>query len=170
MSLDFEQNLRKYADLVVKVGVNVQPGQRVMLRVSLVNAPLARLIASSDYQAGARLVDVIWGDQQIELIRFQHAPRDSFEEASSWLPNALLEYAQQGDALISIAGEDPDLLKDQDPNLIASARKAADIKYKPFMDLLMHGQLNWLVVAAPVASWAAKVFPDLTAEQQMSRL
>jgi len=170
MSFDFEQNLRRYAELAVKIGVNVQPGQRVMITASLANAPLARQIAISAYQAGARLVDVIWGDQQIELIRFQHAPRDSFEEASSWLPNALLEYAQQGDALISIAGEDPDLLKDQDPNLMASARKAADIKYEPFMDLLMHGQLNWLVVAAPVASWAAKVFPDLTAEQQMSRL
>src|SRR5215210_926502 len=118
MSLDFEQNLRKYAELAVKIGVNVQPGQRVMICVPLDNAPLARLIAISAYQAGARLVDVIWEDEQLELIRFQHAPRDSFEEASNWLPNALLEYAQQGDARISIRGNDPDLLKDQDPELV----------------------------------------------------
>jgi aminopeptidase len=170
MSLDFEQNLRKYAELAVKIGVNVQPGQHVMITAPLANAPLVRQIAISAYQAGARLVEVIWGDEQIELIRFQHAPRDSFEESSNWLPNALLEYAQRGDALISIAGEDPDLLNDQDPNLIALARKAANIKIEPFMDLLMRNGLNWLVVSAPVVSWAAKVFPELPAEQQMSRL
>ena len=170
MSSDFEQNLQKYAELAVKIGVNVQPGQRVMIMASLDNAPLARLIAICAHQAGARLVDVIWGDEQLELIRFQHAPRDSFEESSSWLPNALLEYAQRSDALISIAGADPDLLKDQDANLIALARKASDTKIAPFMDVLMRSGLNWLVVSAPVASWAAKVFPDLPAEQQIPHL
>jgi aminopeptidase len=170
MALDFEQNLRKYAEMAVKIGVNVQPGQRLMIRAPIDNAPLARLLAISAYQAGARLVDVIWEDEQLELIRFQHAPRDSFEEASSWLPSAQLDYAQQGDALISIRGNDPDLLKDQDPELIASARKAANIKFAPFTDLLMHGALSWLVISAPVASWAAKVFPDLAAEQQITRL
>src|SRR4029078_6361380 len=65
---------------------------------------------------------------------------------------------------------DPNLLKDQDPDLIASARKAASIKAAPFMDLQMQGGLNWLFISAPVASWAAKVFPELAAEQQMPRL
>src|SRR5262249_11368082 len=127
MSLDFEQNLRMYAELAVKIGVNVRPGQRVLIRAPLDTAPLARLMVLGAYQAGACLVDVIWEDERVELIRFQHAPRDSFEEASNWLPNALLEYAQRGDALISIRGNNPDLLKDQDPELIANARKAANI-------------------------------------------
>jgi aminopeptidase len=116
------------------------------------------------------LVEVIWEDEQIELLRFQHAPRDSFEEASNWLPNALLEYGQQGDALISIRGNNPDLLNQQDPSLIALARKAASVKAAPFMDVLMRGGLNWLVISAPVASWAAKVFPDLAAAQQVPQL
>jgi aminopeptidase len=170
MSLDFEQNLRKYAELAVKIGVNVQPGQRVMIQAGIDQAPLVRLIAASAYQAGARLVDVIWEDEQMQLIRFQHAPRDSFEEAPNWLPNAFLEYAQQGDARISIRGNDPDLLKDQDPELVAQARKALNIKLQPFADLLMRSELNWLVISAPVPSWAAKVFPDLAPEQQVSRL
>ena len=170
MSLDFEENLRKYAELAVKIGVNVQPGQRVIIQAGIDQAMLARLIAASAYAAGARLVDVIWEDEQMQLIRLEHAPRDSFEEASDWLPNALLEYAQQGDARISIRGNDPDLLKDQDPNLIALSRKASSIKLQPFADLLMRSELNWLVISAPVAGWAAKVFPDLAAEQQIARL
>jgi aminopeptidase len=170
MSHDFEENLRKYAELAVKIGVNVQPGQRVIIQAGIGQAILARLIAASAYDAGARLVDVIWEDEQMELIRFQHAPRDSFEEASSWLPNALLEYAQQGDARISIRGNDPDLLKDQNPELVALVRKAGSIKLQPFADLLMRNELSWLVISAPVASWAAKVFPALAAEQQIARL
>jgi aminopeptidase len=170
MSLEFEQNLSKYAELAVKIGVNVQAGQRVMITSSIENAPLVRLITASAYQAGARLVEVIWDDEQLELIRFQHAPRDSFEETSRWQPNALLDYAQQGDALISIAGNNPDLLKDQDPDLIASSKKAVGIAYEPFYDLLMRSGFNWLAVSAPVPSWAAKVFSDLAVEQQIPRL
>jgi aminopeptidase len=170
MSLDFEENLRKYAELAVKIGVNVQPGQRVIVQAGIDQALLARLIVASAYDAGARLVDVIWEDEQVQLIRFQRAPRDSFEEAPDWLPNAFLECAQQGGARISIRGNDPDLLKDQDPELVALSRKAMSIKLQPFADLLMRSELNWLVISAPVASWAAKVFPDLPAEQQISRL
>jgi aminopeptidase len=170
MTSDFEQNLRKYAEMAVKIGVNVQPGQRVMVRAPIDGAPLARLIAASAYQAGARLVDVIWEDEQLDLIRFQHAPRDSFDQASEWVPNALHDHAQGGGALISIRGNDPDLLKDQDPELIASARKAANIKLAPFTELLMQNELTWLVISAPVPSWAAKVFPQLPADQQVARL
>jgi aminopeptidase len=170
MSLDFEQNLSKYAKLAVKIGVNVQPGQRVMITSSIENAPLVRLITASAYQAGARLVELIWDDEQLELIRFQHAPRDSFEETSRWQPNALLDYAQQGDALISIAGNNPDLLKDQDPDLIAISKKAVGITHEPFYSLLMRSAFNWLVVSAPVPSWAAKVFSNLAVEQQIPRL
>jgi aminopeptidase len=170
MSPDFEQNLRKYAELAVKIGVNVQPGQRVIIQAGIDQAMLARLVAASAYQAGARLVDVIWDDEQMQLIRFQHAPRDSFDEAPDWLPNAFLEYAQRGDARISIRGNDPDLLKDQDPELVALSRKALNIKLQPFADLLMRSELNWLVISAPVPSWAAKVFPELPAEQQVPRL
>jgi aminopeptidase len=170
MALGFETNLRKYAELSVKIGANLQPGQRLLITASLDAAPLARLIAASAYQAGARLVEVLWNDEQLELIRFQHAPRDSFAETSRWQPNALLDYAQQSDALISIAGENPDLLKDQDPELIAISKKAVNITHEPFYDLLMRSGFNWLVVSSPVASWAAKVFPDTATDQQILRL
>lgn len=170
MTLDFQANLQKYAELSVKIGANVQPGQRLLIRAALDAAPLVRLIAASAYQAGARLVEVLWGDEQLELIRFQHAPRDSFGETSKWEASALLDYAQQGDALISIAGDNPDLLNEQDPELIAISKKAVGMALAPFYDLLMRSGFNWLVISSPVASWAAKVFPDTAAEQQIPRL
>jgi len=83
---NFNMKLEKYAEVIVKVGLNLQPGQRLLIGlpifgnygVPLELAPLVRIITKKAYQIGARLVDVIWNDDQMRLIRFQNAPRDSF--------------------------------------------------------------------------------------------
>jgi len=83
MDKNFLSNLKKYADLVIKVGLNLQPGQKLIMQhlrndgVPIQAAPLIRLVADSAYQAGARLVDVQWRDDEITLSRFKHAPKDS---------------------------------------------------------------------------------------------
>ncbi len=99
-SSDLDHQLRIYGELAVKVGLNLRAGQRLLIigpvasgGVSLEAAPLVRHIATSAYQAGAALVETIWGDEAIQMARFRHAPRDSFGEFSSWLPKALLEHA-----------------------------------------------------------------------------
>ncbi len=82
MIIDFQKKLEQYADLIVKIGLNIQPGQRLLMvdgsrnhGIPLTAAPLAREIAKKAYQAGASFVDVIWADDQMKLIRFQNAPR-----------------------------------------------------------------------------------------------
>ncbi len=132
MSNDFETNLQKYAELVVKVGVNIQPGQELVLRVPIEAAPLARKLAIEAYKAGAKYVNVFYGDDEQTLIRFQYAPRDSFEYFPDWYANALIGFAENGDAILSVYASDPDLLKDQDPELISTSRKAAAKKMRPF--------------------------------------
>jgi len=78
--------LDKYAELIVKIGLNLRPGQRLLITnpsthgVQLHVAPLVRQIAACAYRAGARYVDVIWGDEALTLARFQYAPRGSFTE------------------------------------------------------------------------------------------
>jgi aminopeptidase len=83
-----EEALEKYAEVTVKVGLNLQPGQKLLIGVptrgslgtSIDLAPLVRLIAKAAYQCGARLVEVLWDDDQLRLIRYQYAERDTFEE------------------------------------------------------------------------------------------
>jgi len=170
MALSFEQLLDRYADLVVKIGLNLQPGQRLLIEAPIQNAPLVRLINARAYQAGARLVDVLWHDDQLVFDRFRYAPRDSFEEFPAWRANALLSYAERGDAVLVVYATDPDLLKDQDPNLIALAQKTEARQTQPFSDLLVRIAMNWLVVSSPIPSWAAKVFPGEAPERQIERL
>jgi aminopeptidase len=170
MSRNFEANLQLYAQLLVKIGLNLQPGQRLLINAPLPSAPLVEQLVISAYQNGARLVDVFYGDERVTLARFQYAPRDSFSEVAEWYYKAALESAERGDAVLQIAGADPGLLKDQDPGLVQTYTLARSQAAKPFSNYVMRDALNWLIAAYPTASWAARVFPDVPADQREAKL
>src|SRR5215211_30409 len=107
MASDFERQLERYAELVVKVGLNLRQGQRLLILAPIQTAPLVRLVTASAYQAGARLVDILWQDDEITLNRYRYAPRDSFDQYPAWRAEVLLDYAQHGDALLNIYASDP---------------------------------------------------------------
>ncbi len=167
---DQNSNLKSYADLTVKVGLNLQKDQRLVIRAPIEAAALVREITSAAYDLGCRYVDVLYGDEQLELIRFEHAPRDSFEEFPTWRVEGLTGCAERGDAFLRIAGDDPDLLKDQDPDLVSLTRKVASEQSKPLQQYMTRMATNWCVISAAVAPWAARVFPDVPAAEQVDRL
>lgn len=169
--------LRSYADLAVKVGLNLQPGQRLLVigplangGVSLEAAPLVREIATSAYIAGAPLVEAMWGDEPMLLARFASARRETLTEYSSWLPKALVEHVEGGHAILSIYANDPDLMKHEAPEQVGAMQQAVSFAVRPFRELISRNQTNWAVVAAPAAGWASKMFPGLPADQQVSHL
>lgn len=170
MTLSFEQKLQNYADLAVKIGVGLRAGQRLMVRAPIEAAPLVRLIVASAYQAGARLVDIIWNDDAITLARFKYAPRDSFEEFPTWHADTLLKFAERGDAVLSVIASDPDLLKEQNPDLVALVQRVSQTHLKPFRQYVMADKINWSIISLPIASWAAKIFPGSPPDQQISQL
>jgi aminopeptidase len=170
MPLSFEQKLQNYADLAVEVGVGLRPGQRLIIRAPIEGAALVRLIAASAYEAGARLVDVLWQDDGLTLTRFRHAPRDSFEEFAEWRTEVLTQAAEKGDAVLSVYASDPELLKDQDPALIALSQRIYDEHMKPFRRKVMADELNWSIIALPIPAWAARIFPDDLSDKQISNL
>src|SRR5713226_1031185 len=177
MDIDLDQTLRTYADLTVKIGLNLQPHQRLLIigpiangGVSLEAAPLVRHIAAAAYDAGARLVETLWGDEAVLAVRFKRAPRDSFDEFSTWLPKALVEHIEAGHAVLSVYANDPDQLKDESPEQVAAVQQAMARSVRPFRELISRNQTNWGVIAAAASSWAARVFPGVDPPQQVSRL
>ena len=170
MILTFEQKIDNLAELAVKTGIGLQPSQRLLIRAPVETAPLVRRIARKAYQAGSRLVDVIWNDDELTLARFNYAPRDSFEEYPRWRVDGMREIVSNGDALLAIVATDPDLLKDQDPDLVALTEKVHRTHTQAVSQQLMRDAANWLVISPPVAGWARKVFPDYEPEQQLAEL
>ncbi len=177
MSSEFEQNLEKFAEVIIKVGLNLQPGQRLLIGapifaikgVPLELAPLIRLITKKAYQVGARLVDVNWDDDYLELIRIQNAPPDSFEEYPMWKVDAAVKFAEEGDALLVIYAENPNLLNNQDPKKIGAMQQTSFKYCEPLMDKVVKNATNWLIVTAPVDGWVDKVFPELPQNNRKSK-
>jgi aminopeptidase len=164
------EKLDKYAEIAVKIGLNLQAGQCLLVDAPLASAPLVRLVAKHAYLGGARFVEVYWDDDELKRVRFQYAPRDSFELVHEGLVYSANYYAERRDAYLGISGTDPDLLRDQDPTLVALQQKTLAQRVKPAIDLTMRDALNWLVLAAPIPSWAARVFPERAPEEQMAQL
>ena len=173
---DLQQQLEAYGELAVKVALNLQPGQRLVILgplasgVSFEAAPLVRHIAASAYHAGAPLVEVIWGDEALLLTRFASAPRQSLGEFSAWMPRALTEHVEAGHAVLSIYANDPDLLKNEPPEVVGALQQTTSRAMQPFRELVSRNQTNWAVIAAAGSGWAAKVFPDRRPEEQIARL
>jgi len=171
MASKFEQNLQKYAELAVRVGVNLRAGQRLLVRGATHDvAPLVHAIAVSAYREGARLVDVMWGDEEMERIRFRHAPRDSFNEFPRWRVSGPLDYAERGDAILSISAVNPDLLAGQPPELVSTYQGTIWKEMAPFMRHITNDSINWCVIAAARPAWAKKMFPKLEEDKAVARL
>lgn len=167
---DFENKLQQYADIITRVGLNVQPGQRLLINALLETAPLVRAVVRSAYRIGAPFVEIIWRDEQSNLVRFQEAPRDSFEEFSVYVAEGILKHVQNGGAYLAISSDDPGLLKDQDPELVALAQKTQRKHLKPVNDLLDRNGFNWCIAAYPSPAWASRVFPGAAADERQEKL
>ncbi len=171
MSSEFEKNLDKFAEVILKITLNLQSGQKLLITSApLELAPLVRLIVKKAYQIGARLVSVLWDDEQLTLTRFQHAPRDSFNEYPVWRINSILEVINEGGAILSFDNETPDLLMNQDPKLIMTSQQSYFKNIKPVLDKIFKNESNWAVIAAPIDGWAKKLFPKLSHDNRIKKL
>jgi aminopeptidase len=171
-----QEMLQKYAEAIVKVGLNIRAGQRLIVNLGTTRgvphqfAPLVREIAKAAYAVGARYVDVLWGDEEMLRLRAQYAPRDSFDEYSTWQIDAVMRMIENGDALLSITGANPDLLGGLDPEVVGMMQKTHLQQFSRISEKVTTNAINWCVAAAAGAEWSMKVFPDVPAEKAQEKL
>ncbi|WP_273831672.1 aminopeptidase [Guptibacillus sedimenti] len=166
----FHENLQKYADLAVKVGVNIQKGQTLVVNAPLTSAEFVRNIAESAYEAGAKNVHVEWNDEILTRIKYDKAPDEAFKEFPTWKAKGFEELAENGAAFLSITSSNPDLLKGVDPERISNASKTAGKAMEGYRNYIMSDHNSWSVVAVPSKAWAEKVFPDTPEDEQEAKL
>ncbi|UOF89617.1 aminopeptidase [Fodinisporobacter ferrooxydans] len=167
---NFEQKLEKYASLAVEIGINMQPGQTLVISAPVLAADFVRNIAKRAYEAGAKHVHVDWADDALTRMKFEMAPDDAFLEYPLWRAKGWEEMAENNAAFLTVVASDPDLLKGIDPVRIANANKTARSAMQPFRSYLMADKVSWSIIAVPSPAWASKVFPELPAEKQVDAL
>ncbi|MDN3567534.1 aminopeptidase [Paeniroseomonas aquatica] len=162
--------LGRLAELAVRVGLGLTPGQELVMTAPVEALPLARLITEQAYRAGASLVTTILGDDQSTLARFRHAPEASFDAAPAWLYDGMAQAFRDGAARLAIVGDDPTLLAGQDPAKVARANRARSLAYRPALELITATAINWTLVAHATPAWARCMFPDLDEAAAVARL
>lgn len=166
---EFDRMLARYADVVIKVGLNLRSGQRLSIRGIIEDAPFIRKVTESAYKAGAKYVDVLWTDEQINRIRLQHADPATLDTLPEWMPSRYEEYYKNGDAELAISSFNPDLYDGIDPDRIATVRTT--LLKKVWEPLRKYENLsNWCVVATAAPAWAKRVFPGLSENEAQEKL
>jgi aminopeptidase len=167
---EFSQALQKYADVIVRVGLNLRAGQKLFIIAGIFDYPLIRLVAASAYRAGARYVDVLWEDEGTLHVHLKNAPENALSEIPGWRLQAALEFVESGDALLGISSKNPDVFSDVDPERVSIHQTATLKVLEPFYDFIMRDAINWCGVSSPTKEWATKIFPDVTEKQAVEKL
>ena len=167
---DFRQKLEKYADLAIRIGVNVQPGQPLVISAPIGTAEFVRMLAAKAYEAGAGNVKVNWSDEKITRLQFEHAAPETFTQPPVWFAGEMTEFAEKGAAVLSVIAENPDALKGIDPARIASYQKTRGEAMSKYYEHVMSDKISWSIVAIPSQAWADKVFPDAPESERIDLL
>jgi len=167
---NFNNMLEKYAELAVKVGVNIQAGQTLVVNSPIECAEFTRLVAKVAYKAGAKDVHIEWSDDELTLIKYLNAPDEAFKDFPAWKAASLEELAKNGAAFLSISASNPELLKNVNPERIADANKARSVAIKKYREYIMNSTVAWSVVSIPTKGWAKKVFSDFSEEEAVAKL
>ena len=169
-ALTHEQKLDRLAEVAIRVGLGLAPGQELVMTATLDTLPLVRRITEQAYKAGASLVTTLLSDEESQLLRYKYAPNESFDYAAGWLYEGIANAFRGGAARLAVAGGNPSLLSQEDPEKVGRANRAVSKAYRPALELITRHDINWTIVAAATPAWAATVFSDLKAEVALARL
>ena len=168
---NFEENLKKYAELLVATGINVSKDHTVVLSIDVDQAPLARLISEAAYERGAKKVIVNWADDGLTRLDYQNQDIETLKEVPDYKIAEMNYIIEEGASRISVRSSDPDALAGLDSDKIAESQKTRSAAMRPMMEATQANKISWLVASAAGEEWAKKVFPDLkTTEEQVDAL
>ena len=154
-----EEKLQEYARLLVRVGLNVQKGQDLIISCPVECAYFARLCAAEAYAVGCREVVMNWHDDAMSRMKYLQAAEDVFETVPVWRERFFNDYAKAGAAYLAISATDPENLKGVDPQRIVKSQQASGKALKDFDRLQMASGFPWCIASIPIPSWAGRVFP-----------
>lgn len=164
------EQLDLYANLLVKKGAALKPGQELVLQAPVERADFARRVVAAAYKAGAGHVTVIWADDVVSRLTYENVDLGFFRHTPSWQVEQLNSLAEAGASFLFLEGSDPSALKGIDPAKPAAAAKARNTECRSFRDGMDFGRNVWCIAGVPVAAWAREVFPGVSEAEAVYRL
>ena len=160
---NFNELLQKYADFIVRVGVNPQPGQTLIINCPLDGAPLARLCVRSAFEAGARDVQMNWTDDAVTRTRMELCSEEALTDHKGWQLRRYLDYAESegGVCVLHLIADDPELFAGLDGAKISRVNSSNRAFMQPWREYTMNDRVQWSIAALPAEPWAKKMFPEL---------
>jgi len=169
-SPEFTRKLDRLAEVAVRAGLGIGPGQELLITATTDAIPLARLIIEHAYKAGASLVTTLLSDERSALIRYRHGSEAGFDAAPVWFYEGMAQAYRSGAARLAIAGNDPSLLSAENPEHVSRVNRATSKAYRPALELIVEHAINWTIVANATPEWAAAVFPGLPQAEALRKL
>lgn len=168
---DFLALLEKYAEVCIRIAVNLQEGQLLWLICHVDLADFGRLAAKQAYLAGAKYVHIQWLDAPTDYVRLKYGGEDALLEYPDWDVEARLRYLKAGGALLSIYAENPELMADIEPNRLQVANKTRSKYFVPLIEFMNSDDApNAAIVSAAMPGWAKKVFPEMHTAEATAKL
>lgn len=162
--------LKEYAKLAIKVGVNLQENQILVLNAPVEAYEFVHLVIEEAYKAKAKNVIINWNDDYINSMYYQNVSDEVLEEVPQYVLERLHYFIDNGAAFLSVSSPNPESYKNVNPQKMMIASKAAAPKTKFYNDYLMASKTQWAIIAYPNKVWAKKVFPNLSEEQAYQKL
>ena len=168
--MGYEKQLQKYAELLVKVGLNVQEKEPVYIQASIDASEFVHLVVEEAYKIGAEDVKVRYNDDRIAQLKYQYEPEAFFENVKQYDIDEKMDYLDRKAAFLSIVSSSPDSLKDADPNKIRKAMAANGKAFKDYMVAVQSDRMSWCVASYPSVGWAKMMFPELSDDEAVNKL
>lgn len=164
---NYKEKLQQYAELLVKVGMNVQPKQPVFIRSSVETLELTHLIVEEAYRCSASDVRVVYSDPTLKRLKFENESVEHFanHEIKSYDVEARMDYVKRGAANLALISEDPDLMDGIDSQKLQAFQQQNARAFKGYMESVQKNQFPWVVAAFPSKAWAKRVYPELSVEE-----
>ena len=167
---NFNESLKKYAELAVDIGVAVKPGDTVYVQISVDQAQLARLIVAAAYQRGAAEVQVQWFDDVLKRLDMAHMADERLFNIPAFVKGQFDYWVDHQAKRITVVSSDPDNLAGIDSNRIAKYQEAFAKAYKRLMEAISSMSISWPIIGAASPRWAQKVFPDAATPEEATEL
>lgn len=155
-----DERVAEYARLLVRIGVGIREGQRLVISCPVECAPFARRCAQEAYEAGCCEVVLNWTDDALARMKYLRASEEVFDQVPVWRQRFFNDHALEGAAYLAISATDPKNLEGVDPGRLLRAQRASGEALKDFDRLQMSSGFPWCIASIPIPSWARKVFPD----------